>query len=1212
MWPFKKRVAGTEGSDSPNQPFGRGPSGEWANLPAIERTVTPMPATIETATFQADLAAQRPPEQFLKPLSHGLSPSGPSGLIGGLVMPALRTERAGVPVQRSAVKFAPRPAGRWERSAPDAMDQPEVPEEVQLAGAGPATAYPAPEPPVQADLLESPAPEAPRPAAKPAGSGPVLMRVRSDALPMVRLPSTPQPASPTNSQPAPVSAAPTRSPSPEPPAADEGSLNTLGSEPQELQGALPPEAVTPAPHPLPGEATRRAAPIEAPVQRTATPVQSPSPETGGRPDLLPLPPNRPGRPLGLGPPLRSYDNAEPAVASPPTQASPQEVFEEVSCELEPALPEKGFRVPTDPALGTHTEAPALPIQLSASPTPSGRSGGEPHGPARFESPGAPTGTQAGHSVERDRPRPVQDPIAYDESAAVEVQRSAFPEPELPLLGQPAAEAGVSALEAPARQTPTEAPVKVAETAQPTRLDPDRRPSAESPVQRSEATRPALMNHERSLIAELPAPIAEEGLSPLTRAPKPALPGTPEPEPVARMEFPALQIDKFDPAPLTPSPKVQRLDAGPTETPPPVNEAPGTERPTLGGGDPEQTLSTWKPADPTVADAPSGEAVPFSDLRAPESSGLPVQRLDAATPAPEALPAAEPVELPLLGREKETSLVEPTPEPHPAATAQAPVSGIPGPLALQGDFPSETELPGNRPPLGEIHEAPATRPLLGEPVAPELNPPQLHLPRTAESPSPESPVVRHEVPIQRSSLIERARSWAARGTQPDSMSAPRDAEAPVASRRVERPSSGTSFELPASKQTHPADHTWDLPAFRPPSVQRDPDTPETSVQPHHPTLTGDATPTLQLMPDSPVPASNTQDLLPTPGAPEWLPTVPPEAYSENPLLVGQDQALTVIRTEPEHPAGAPVQRSATAAPERLGPFDPLTNPPVAPGRPAAGPQDHTMAFVPAGISDLQVTPLGGPAAEFQPPTAQVPLVGAALPTGLGLPASFPAPANRAAKPLVQRSSTSPVWSADPRAAAALYPSERRTAPTRDGSPEPYSHRPLTVGPNALAPMDTSAQPYSAGPLTISRSVFAAPYRPDAVPTPADRNGTPNVKSAPDLQTSRDLFVAPAEDAAAVAIAAGVASRSSDGALVFRSPEAAAPPAQPAPTPAPTPQPAPVPLQRTTVSAPPPAPNDDPEPPDLDELAMRLYPKLRPYLRKDLWLDRERSGLLADLR
>lgn len=29
-------------------------------------------------------------------------------------------------------------------------------------------------------------------------------------------------------------------------------------------------------------------------------------------------------------------------------------------------------------------------------------------------------------------------------------------------------------------------------------------------------------------------------------------------------------------------------------------------------------------------------------------------------------------------------------------------------------------------------------------------------------------------------------------------------------------------------------------------------------------------------------------------------------------------------------------------------------------------------------------------------------------------------------------------------------------------------------------------------------------------------------------------------------------------------------------------------------------------------MRLYPKLRPYLRKDLWLDRERSGLLADLR
>ncbi len=72
---------------------------------------------------------------------------------------------------------------------------------------------------------------------------------------------------------------------------------------------------------------------------------------------------------------------------------------------------------------------------------------------------------------------------------------------------------------------------------------------------------------------------------------------------------------------------------------------------------------------------------------------------------------------------------------------------------------------------------------------------------------------------------------------------------------------------------------------------------------------------------------------------------------------------------------------------------------------------------------------------------------------------------------------------------------------------------------------------------------------------------------------------------------------------KSPDAAAPPPQPAPTPAP------VPVKRTSVSPP---PRQDPSPPDLDELAMRLYPRLCPYLRKDLWLDRERSGMLADLR
>jgi len=34
-------------------------------------------------------------------------------------------------------------------------------------------------------------------------------------------------------------------------------------------------------------------------------------------------------------------------------------------------------------------------------------------------------------------------------------------------------------------------------------------------------------------------------------------------------------------------------------------------------------------------------------------------------------------------------------------------------------------------------------------------------------------------------------------------------------------------------------------------------------------------------------------------------------------------------------------------------------------------------------------------------------------------------------------------------------------------------------------------------------------------------------------------------------------------------------------------------------------------DLDDLARRLYPKIRPYLKRELWLDRERAGSLTGL-
>ena len=104
---------------------------------------------------------------------------------------------------------------------------------------------------------------------------------------------------------------------------------------------------------------------------------------------------------------------------------------------------------------------------------------------------------------------------------------------------------------------------------------------------------------------------------------------------------------------------------------------------------------------------------------------------------------------------------------------------------------------------------------------------------------------------------------------------------------------------------------------------------------------------------------------------------------------------------------------------------------------------------------------------------------------------------------------------------------------------------------------------------------------------------------------------------VALSAGIAYRAHDGSIVFHSPvgEAPEPPMPSVPNPAP-----PAPLQRveeapstptvTASAAPAPAAGTGgPGGGDLDDLARKLYPKIRPYLKKELWLDRERAGMLT---
>ena len=103
-----------------------------------------------------------------------------------------------------------------------------------------------------------------------------------------------------------------------------------------------------------------------------------------------------------------------------------------------------------------------------------------------------------------------------------------------------------------------------------------------------------------------------------------------------------------------------------------------------------------------------------------------------------------------------------------------------------------------------------------------------------------------------------------------------------------------------------------------------------------------------------------------------------------------------------------------------------------------------------------------------------------------------------------------------------------------------------------------------------------------------------------------------------MSAGIAQRMADGSVVFAPPPPTAHD-DVASTTAPSGPPGASPVQRVDAPAatPPAAAAPAPGAPgagassgDLDDLARRLYPKIRPYLKKELWLDRERAGLLMD--
>jgi hypothetical protein len=118
-----------------------------------------------------------------------------------------------------------------------------------------------------------------------------------------------------------------------------------------------------------------------------------------------------------------------------------------------------------------------------------------------------------------------------------------------------------------------------------------------------------------------------------------------------------------------------------------------------------------------------------------------------------------------------------------------------------------------------------------------------------------------------------------------------------------------------------------------------------------------------------------------------------------------------------------------------------------------------------------------------------------------------------------------------------------------------------GPGPMAPQSVQRWPQPA---------------PDPVPFATVQTFEPPPPGAPPVRPPGD-----------VAVAAGIADGGSDGSVLFHPPS----------------------LQTAPDPAPPPSAGGS-KSGDLDELARKLYPKMRPYLRKELWLDRERAGLIRD--
>ena len=642
--------------------------------------------------------------------------------------------------------------------------------------------------------------------------------------------------------------------------------------------------------------------------------------------------------------------------------------------------------------------------------------------------------------------------------------------------------------------------------------------------------------------------------------------------VAPSRSPAL------PALPTPVVRYGAIDAVPTPAAPPGEQ--GTEptavqRAIASGSTPSST----SPMSPATLSAP-----PTLTSVQPIKQPPPVEQPPPVSPHMSPPPVEQPplaAELPApLDKQQTPSPSVPSPvveQPSPSPPtvsrlASTPPIEQPPPVSTPVSAPAAkdpppTPRPKATPPVGRQHPSPAPA-VQRQPSLPAPAPP-------VSAPPVSAPTVqrRHPSPMP---AVQR---------QPSSPAPAPPVSAPTVQRHHHSPM--PSPLVSASRADHPVPH----------------------VQPHEEIAAADEA--VQRLadpsPDQPPPADNSPaEPTPTHGQVPLLPGQPLHGINPSPPTVDATPAVHGAvggAGQPRRPGlGAPlpgVQRASappTPAPA-LTPVagrEPVAQPQVAPTAGTQGPRDpaafHVMrqagAEEPAGANLTEVKQLPGAvgsseheiASPGSPPAPPVlaPLLGHQTPLVIDATQLSPAvPPASGDRPTVQAQ-----WSA---------------TPARPARP---AIQPIAPVPR-LAPV--------APPSSVQRSVAGPPIASVAA------------RQLPATPIPDRLAVHPGE----AAIAAGVGKWDHDGSVVFNvvqrqqpdaatEPAAEPPPGEPTPTPAPPAAATAAGPAATTAGAAATGAAAAPGAVPLDELARRLFDPLAARLKAELRLDRERAGLLTDLR